>query len=91
MNENNKTKRAFLSGNEALAQGAFEAGVKVACAYPGTPSTEIMEAVATYPEVDVQWSVNEKVAFEVRWGLVLVELEVCMPPSMLGLTLQWIL
>ena len=68
MSENNKTKRAFLSGNEALAQGAFEAGMKVACAYPGTPSTEIMEAIATYPEIDAQWSVNEKVAFEVAMG-----------------------
>lgn len=61
-------KKAFLSGNEAVAQGAFEAGVKVACAYPGTPSTEILEAAATYPEIDAQWSVNEKVAFEVALG-----------------------
>ncbi len=58
----------FLSGNEALARGAWEAGVKVAAAYPGTPSTEILEAVATYPEIDAQWSVNEKVAYEVAYG-----------------------
>ncbi|MBN2544482.1 MAG: indolepyruvate ferredoxin oxidoreductase subunit alpha [Spirochaetes bacterium] len=55
----------FLSGNEALAQGAWEAGLKVACAYPGTPSSEILETLSTYKEVDSQWSVNEKVAFEV--------------------------
>lgn len=61
-------KEAFLSGNEALAQGAWEAGLSVACAYPGTPSTEIMEALATYKELDVQWSVNEKVAYEVAYG-----------------------
>ena len=61
-------KKAFLSGNEALAQGAWEAGLAVACAYPGTPSTEIMESLATYKELDVQWSVNEKVAYEVAYG-----------------------
>ncbi|MHC5083402.1 MAG: thiamine pyrophosphate-dependent enzyme [Planctomycetota bacterium] len=61
-------KKAFLSGNEALAQGAWEAGLQVACAYPGTPSTEIMEALATYKQLDVQWSVNEKVAYEVAYG-----------------------
>ena len=62
------SQKAFLSGNEALARGAWEAGLAVACAYPGTPSTEIMEAIATYKEPDVQWSVNEKVAYEVAYG-----------------------
>ncbi|MHC4904524.1 MAG: thiamine pyrophosphate-dependent enzyme [Planctomycetota bacterium] len=61
-------KEAFLSGNEALARGAWEAGLAVACAYPGTPSTEILEALALYKELDVQWSVNEKVAYEVAYG-----------------------
>jgi indolepyruvate ferredoxin oxidoreductase alpha subunit len=60
--------KAFLSGNEALARGAWEAGLKVAAGYPGTPSTEILESLALYPELDVQWSVNEKVAFEVTYG-----------------------
>jgi indolepyruvate ferredoxin oxidoreductase alpha subunit len=55
----------FLSGNEALARGAYEDGLRVACAYPGTPSTEILETLACYADVDTQWSVNEKVAFEV--------------------------
>lgn len=62
------SQKAFLSGNEALARGAWEAGLSVACAYPGTPSTEILEALATYKELDVQWSVNEKVAYEVAYG-----------------------
>lgn len=62
------TNRMLLSGDEALARGAWEAGVKVACAYPGTPSTEILETLSHYPEVDTQWSVNEKVAFEVAYA-----------------------
>jgi len=57
--------RALLSGDEAVARGAWEAGLRVACAYPGTPSTEILESLATYKDIDAQWSVNEKVAFEV--------------------------
>jgi len=61
-------KKLLLSGNEALAYGAYEAGLRVACAYPGTPSTEILEALAKFKDLDVQWSVNEKVAFEVALG-----------------------
>ena len=61
-------KKVFFSGNEALAQGAYEAGVKVAAAYPGTPSTEILQAISRFNEIDSQWSVNEKVAFEVALG-----------------------
>ncbi|MEO0240858.1 MAG: indolepyruvate ferredoxin oxidoreductase subunit alpha [candidate division WOR-3 bacterium] len=60
--------KLLLSGNEALARGAWEAGLKVACAYPGTPSTEILENLAKYPEIDAEWSPNEKVAFEVAFG-----------------------
>ena len=63
-----KSKKAFLSGNEAVAYGAYEAGLKVACAYPGTPSTEILECLAGFKNLDVQWSVNEKVAYEVALG-----------------------
>ncbi|HHY94495.1 MAG TPA: indolepyruvate ferredoxin oxidoreductase subunit alpha [Firmicutes bacterium] len=59
---------AFLSGNEAIARGAYEAGVRLATGYPGTPSTEIIEAITAYPEVMVQWSANEKVALEVAIG-----------------------
>jgi indolepyruvate ferredoxin oxidoreductase alpha subunit len=57
-----------LSGNEAIARGAWEAGVKLAAAYPGTPSTEILEALAGYEGVYSEWSPNEKVALEVGLG-----------------------
>lgn len=61
-------KKEFLSGNEAIARGAWEAGVHVAAGYPGTPSTEIIENLARYDDVDVEWSTNEKVAFDVAYG-----------------------
>ncbi|QGP91531.1 hypothetical protein MGLY_08660 [Neomoorella glycerini] len=60
--------RELLIGNHALARGAWEAGVRVAAAYPGTPSTEIIEALARYPEVYAEWAPNEKVALEVAIG-----------------------
>jgi indolepyruvate ferredoxin oxidoreductase alpha subunit len=60
--------RLLLSGNEALALGAFEAGVRVASAYPGTPSTEILEHLSTYEGVYAEWAPNEKVALEVALG-----------------------
>jgi len=63
-----RRKRILLSGNEAVARGAYEAGVRVAAAYPGTPSTEILEAIAQYPEIYAEWSPNEKVAFDVAAG-----------------------
>ncbi|MBM3329709.1 MAG: hypothetical protein FJY67_09615, partial [Calditrichaeota bacterium] len=56
--------RALLTGNEAIALGAREAGVQFAAAYPGTPSTEILETMGRLPGVRAQWSVNEKTAFE---------------------------
>ncbi|MBN1342410.1 MAG: indolepyruvate ferredoxin oxidoreductase subunit alpha [Phycisphaerae bacterium] len=59
----------LLSGNEAIARGAYEAGVTVATGYPGTPSTEILEAVEAFKQdVYCEWSPNEKVAFEVAAG-----------------------
>ncbi len=60
--------KEILSGNEAIARGAFEAGVKVASAYPGTPSTEILENVRNYTSIDSSWAPNEKVALEVAIG-----------------------
>jgi len=60
--------RQFLSGNEAVARAAWEAGVEVAAAYPGTPSTEILETLARLPGVYAEWSTNEKVALEVVLG-----------------------
>jgi len=60
--------REFLSGNEAAARGAWEAGVEVAAAYPGTPSTEILATLAGLPGVYAEWSTNEKVALEAAFG-----------------------
>lgn len=62
-----KEKKIML-GNEAIARGAYEAGVKVSSAYPGTPSTEISEAIAKYDEIYAEWAPNEKVAMEVAIG-----------------------
>ena len=62
------TERQFISGNEAIAQAARDAGCRVAAAYPGTPSTEILEYVAQYPDVYSEWSINEKVSLEVAIG-----------------------
>ena len=58
----------IMLGNEAIARGAYEAGVKVSAAYPGTPSTEISENVVKYKEIYAEWSPNEKVATEVAIG-----------------------
>lgn len=58
----------IMLGNEAIARGAYEAGVKVSAAYPGTPSTEISENVVKYPDIYCEWSPNEKVAMEVAIG-----------------------
>ena len=58
----------IMLGNEAIARGAYEAGVKVSAAYPGTPSTEISENIVNYREIYAEWSPNEKVAAEVAIG-----------------------
>lgn len=60
--------RKLMLGNEAVARGLFEAGVKIASSYPGTPSTEITEYTALYDEIDCEWAPNEKVAAEVAAG-----------------------
>ncbi len=60
--------KTILSGNEAFARGAFEAGVRLATGYPGTPSTEILENVVRYPGIDTSWAPNEKVGLEVAIG-----------------------
>ena len=63
------TKKQLLTGNEAIARGAYEAGVTVCSAYPGTPSTEIFENLAQYKDVlYAEWAPNEKVATEVAYG-----------------------
>ncbi|MCR5357698.1 MAG: indolepyruvate ferredoxin oxidoreductase subunit alpha [Lachnospiraceae bacterium] len=62
-------KKVMMLGNEAIARGAYEAGVKVSAAYPGTPSTEISENIVKYKdELYCEWSPNEKVAMEVAIG-----------------------
>ena len=63
--------RQLFSGNEAIARGAWEAGVKTAFGYPGTPSTEILENFARNPDVYAEWSPNEKVALEAAVGAAL--------------------
>ena len=60
--------KALMSGNEAIARGAYEAGARFASAYPGTPSTEILENMARYQKIRSQWSVNEKTALEAALG-----------------------
>ncbi len=62
------TEKKIMLGNEAIARGAYEAGVRVSSAYPGTPSTEISEYLEEYNEVYVEWAPNEKVALEVAIG-----------------------
>lgn len=57
-----------MSGNDAVARGVWEAGARVASAYPGTPSTEILESLARYPGIRANWAVNEKVSLEIAIG-----------------------
>ncbi len=64
-------KKALMSGNEAIARGLYEAGVRFAAAYPGTPSTEILEEYSKYEGVYAEWAPNEKVAVEVAIGAAL--------------------
>ena len=63
--------KQLMLGNEAVARGLYEAGVKIVSSYPGTPSTEITEAAATYDEMYCEWAPNEKVAAEVACGAMI--------------------
>ena len=60
--------KKLLTGNEAIARGAYEAGATFASAYPGTPSTEILESLAKYSDIAAEWAPNEKVAVEAAIG-----------------------
>lgn len=60
--------KQLMTGNEAIARGLYEAGVSFASAYPGTPSTEILENVAKYNDISSEWAPNEKVAMEAAIG-----------------------
>ena len=75
----------LMSGNEAIARGAWEAGTAFASGYPGTPSTEVLERLAEYPEVDAHWSTNEKVAFEEGMGAALGGLRTMVTMKHVGL------
>ena len=60
--------KTLMLGNEAAARGLFEAGCSFVSSYPGTPSTEITECAAKYPEIYAEWAPNEKVAMEAAFG-----------------------
>jgi indolepyruvate ferredoxin oxidoreductase alpha subunit len=75
----------LLLGNQAIARGAWEAGVTFASGYPGTPSTEILETLVHYPEIHARWSANEKVAFEEAMGAALGGLRVLVTMKHVGL------
>ena len=80
--------RKLLLGNEAIARGAVEAGISAASAYPGTPSTEILEALAAASSeygVYVEWSTNEKVALEVGIGVSMMGLRALVAMKHVGL------
>ncbi|MBP2650475.1 MAG: indolepyruvate ferredoxin oxidoreductase, alpha subunit [Firmicutes bacterium] len=77
--------KMLLTGNEAVARGAYEAGVTYAAAYPGTPSTEIMETVAEYKgDILAEWAPNEKVALECVIGASLAGARVLATMKMVG-------
>ena len=75
----------IMLGNEAIARGAYEAGVKVSAAYPGTPSTEISENLVQYDEIYAEWSPNEKVAVEVASGASIAGVRSMSAMKMVGL------
>ena len=75
----------LMSGNAAIARGAWEAGVVFAAGYPGTPSTEVLEHLAQCDEVRAQWSVNEKVAFDEGVGAALGGLRTMVTMKHMGL------
>lgn len=76
--------KTLMTGNEAIARGAYEYGISVAAAYPGTPSTEILENIAKYPEIYSQWSPNEKVAMEVGVGAAIAGARAMVTMKMVG-------
>ena len=77
--------KKLLLGNEAIARGVYEAGVSVATAYPGTPSTEITECIAKYDDIFSEWAPNEKVALEVAIGASVAGARSCCAMKHVGL------
>lgn len=79
-------EKQLLSGNEAIARGAWEAGVKVAAGYPGTPSTEILENLVRFKQdVYCEWAPNEKVALEMAAGAALTGVRALVTMKHVGL------
>ncbi len=79
------SEKKIMLGNEAIARGAWEAGVKVSSAYPGTPSTEVSENLAKYEDVYSEWAPNEKVATEVAIGASMAGVRSMTMMKMVGL------
>ncbi|MFC1924874.1 indolepyruvate ferredoxin oxidoreductase subunit alpha [Chloroflexota bacterium] len=77
--------KQLLSGNEAIALGAYHANVMAAFAYPGTPSTEILESIARFGDVYAEWSTNEKVAMEAALGAAYVGVRALVSMKHVGL------
>lgn len=77
--------KKIMLGNEAIARGAYEAGVKVSSAYPGTPSTEVSENIVKYDEIYAEWAPNEKVATEVAIGASMAGVRSMTMMKMVGL------
>jgi indolepyruvate ferredoxin oxidoreductase, alpha subunit len=66
--KDNQVEKEILSGDDAIGRGAIEAGISLATSYPGTPATEILQYIADHFDGEVEWAVNEKVAFETAIG-----------------------
>ncbi len=77
-------EKKIMLGNEAIARGAYEAGVKVSSAYPGTPSTEISENIVNYDGIYAEWAPNEKVAMEVAIGASMAGVRALCSMKMVG-------
>ena len=73
--------KVLMSGNEAIARGVWEAGVRHATGYPGTPSTEILENLLKYEDIEAEWSTNEKVALDVAMGVSLADFDARRDPE----------
>jgi indolepyruvate ferredoxin oxidoreductase, alpha subunit len=78
------SKKVLLSGNETVAQAAWECGVRYGVGYPGTPSTEILETLAHYPDIHCEWAPNEKVALETAAGAQLAGIRVLVTMKHVG-------
>ena len=85
MSKNMEKNLQLLSGNEALAFGAYHAGLQLAAAYPGTPSTEILENLSRFKDIYAEWSTNEKVAMEAAMGAAYTGARAMVSMKMVGL------